>query len=201
MATVSFSAGSFDNHHYHSKPLPLAIATSGDSAGPGPLVLSLSQEQRGGRGWRGHGTRRAGRQHRDFLADLARQGRSVHTLRAYRGDLAAFARNFAGTRDRDRLLFRLIYTTGMRIGEALSIEIDDLDLTRDDEHVTILGKGGRRRTVLLDDPSVVAMLRRYLRARGYRHGPLFRAEKTTWVARCATPPPEPCGPNTGRKLR
>ncbi|MGH3439853.1 MAG: tyrosine-type recombinase/integrase, partial [Sciscionella sp.] len=81
------------------------------------------------------------------------------------------------SRDRDRLLFRLIYTTGMRIGEALSIESDDLDLTRDDEHVTTLGKGGRRRTVLLDDPSVVAMLRRYLRARGHRHGPLFRAEK------------------------
>jgi site-specific recombinase XerD len=193
----------------------------------------------------------------DFLADLARQGRSVHTLRAYRTDLAAFTRNFAGapqeitpqvlrtylttlatkapatrarheaslaswmgwayradiitadpmtrldrtqlpipaprpiptgqviavlgaipkSRDRDRLLFHLIYTTGLRIGEALSIEVDDLDLTRDDEHVTILGKGGRRRTVLLDDPSVVAMLRRYLRARGYRHGPLFRAEK------------------------
>jgi site-specific recombinase XerD len=191
----------------------------------------------------------------DFLADLARQGRSGHTLRAYRGDLAAFTRTFAGTpqditpqilrtylttlatkapatrarheaslasflgwayraeiitadpmtrldrtqlpipaprpiptgqviavlgaiptsRDRDRLLFHLIYTTGLRIGEALSIEVDDLDLTRDDEHVTIRGKGGRRRTVLLDDPSLVAMLRRYLRARGYRHGPLFRA--------------------------
>jgi site-specific recombinase XerD len=81
------------------------------------------------------------------------------------------------SRDRDRLLFHLIYTTGIRIGEALSVEVDDLDLTRDDEHVTILDKGGRRRTVLLDDPNVVAMLRRYLRARDYRHGPLFRAEK------------------------
>jgi Phage integrase family len=81
------------------------------------------------------------------------------------------------SRDRDRLLFHLIYTTGLRIGEALSVEVDHLDLTRDDEHVTIRGKGGRRRTVLLDDPSLVAMLRRYLRARGYRHGPLFRAEK------------------------
>jgi site-specific recombinase XerD len=140
----------------------------------------------------------------DFLADLARQGRSGHTLRAYRGDLAAFTRTFAGTpqditpqilrtylttlatkapatrarheaslasflgwayradiitadpmtrldrtqlpipaprpiptgqviavlgaiptsRDRDRLLFHLIYTTGLRIGEALSIEVD-----------------------------------------------------------------------------
>lgn len=33
----------------------------------------------------------------DFLADLARQGRSVHTLRAYRSDLAAFTRAFDGT--------------------------------------------------------------------------------------------------------
>jgi integrase/recombinase XerD len=88
------------------------------------------------------------------------------------------------SRDRDRLLFHLIYTTGLRIGEALSIEVDDLDLTRDDEHVTIRGKGGRRRTVLLDDPSLVAMLRRYLRARGYRHGPLFSATPSR-----PTPPP------------
>jgi integrase len=81
------------------------------------------------------------------------------------------------TRDRDRLLFGLLYTTGMRVGEALAIEVDDLDLSRDDEHVTVLGKGGRRRTVLLDDSTLVALLRRYLKARGYRHGALFRAEK------------------------
>jgi site-specific recombinase XerD len=193
----------------------------------------------------------------DFLSDLARAGKSAHTVRAYRGDLGDFARFFAGpidqitagvlraylgglagkapatrarreaalaalfawayraemiaadpmtrldrtrlpaspprpvpteqveavlraipqTRDRDRLLFGLLYTTGMRIGEALAIEVDDLDLSRDDEHVTILGKGGRRRTVLLDDPVLVTLLRRYLKVRGYRHGPLFRAEK------------------------
>ena len=38
-------------------------------------------------------------------------------------------------------------------------------------------KGGRRRTILLDDPVLVTALRRYLKVRGYRHGPLFRAEK------------------------
>ena len=80
-------------------------------------------------------------------------------------------------KDRDRLLFSLLYTTGMRIGEALAIDVDDLDLTPDDEHVTVLAKGGRRRTILLDDPTLVSLLRRYLKARGYRHGPLFRAEK------------------------
>jgi site-specific recombinase XerD len=89
----------------------------------------------------------------------------------------AVLRAIPKTRDRDRLLFGLLYTTGMRVGEALAIEIDDLDLTRDDEHVTVLGKGGRQRTVLLDDSTLVALLRRYLTARRYRHGSLFRAEK------------------------
>ena len=65
----------------------------------------------------------------------------------------------------------------MRGGEALPTDADDLNLRRDDEHVTVLGKGGRRRTVLLDDSTLVALLRRYLKARGYRHGTLFRAEK------------------------
>jgi integrase/recombinase XerD len=89
----------------------------------------------------------------------------------------AVLRAIPKTRDRDRVLFLLLYTTGMRVGEALAIEVDDLDLRRDDEHVTVLGKGGRRRTVLLDDSTLVALLRRYLTARGYRHGSLFRAEK------------------------
>lgn len=91
--------------------------------------------------------------------------------------IEAVLRAIPTTRDRDRLLFGLLYTTGMRVGEALALEVDDLDLSRDDEHVTVLGKGGRRRTVLLDDSTLVALLRRYLKARGYRHGPLFRAEK------------------------
>jgi integrase len=41
----------------------------------------------------------------------------------------------------------------------------------------VTGKGGQRRTVLLDEPRLVAELRRYLKATGYTHGPIFRAEK------------------------
>ncbi len=81
------------------------------------------------------------------------------------------------SRPRDRLLFGLIAATGLRAGEALALYIEDLDLTPDDERLSVLGKGERRRTVLLDDPQLVAMLRRYLKATGYRHGPLFRAQK------------------------
>jgi integrase len=78
---------------------------------------------------------------------------------------------------RDRLLFRLIHETGLRIGEALQVHVEDLDLTPDDERLSVLGKGGRRRTLLLDDSRLVAELRGYLKATGYRHGPLFRAQR------------------------
>ena len=99
---------------------------------------------------------------------------------------------------RDQLLFRLLAETGLRISEALQLDVDDLDLTRDDEHLHVLGKGGHRRTVLLDDPKLVTLLRRYLKETQARHGPLFRPMKNgdglplryqtiqaRWAAYCA----------------
>jgi integrase len=77
-----------------------------------------------------------------------------------------------------RTLFRLIFETGLRVSEALGLHLEDLDLMTDDEHLNVLGKGGRRRTVLLDDARLVGQLPAYLRQTGYRNGPLFRAEKT-----------------------
>ncbi len=80
---------------------------------------------------------------------------------------------------RDQLLFRLIFETGLRVGEALQLYVEDLDMTLDDEHIYVRGKGGKRRTVLLDDSRLVAQLRRYLQQTGYKHGPLFRAQKNS----------------------
>lgn len=193
----------------------------------------------------------------EFLGDLVHAGRSPHTVRGYRGDLAGFAAAHAGgvgqitvavlrgwlaslgglspatrarkqaavaaflgwcvrqelievdpmgwlprvsvppraprgvdpvvlarvlagipkVRLRDRVLFGLIAATGLRAGEALGAYVEDLVLARDDEHLTVTGKGRRVRTVLLDDPALLVLLRRYLRVTGYRRGPLFRAEK------------------------
>ena len=93
------------------------------------------------------------------------------------GQVAAILGVIPRHRLRDRVLFGLIAETGLRAGEALGVHVEDLDLTPGDEHLRVLGKGGRTRTVLLDDDRLVATLRRYLSATGYRSGPLFRAEK------------------------
>jgi integrase/recombinase XerD len=194
---------------------------------------------------------------RDFLDDLHGAGRSPHTVRGYRGDLAEFAQHYGGPVEqvdvavlrayftaisdrapatrarkqaavaaflrwchrhglvdanpialldrvkvpepgprgvdparvdkvlaaipkrslRDRVLFTLIARTGVRASEALGVHVEDLTLTPDDEHVTVYGKGGRSRTILLDDSALVALIRRYLRVTGYTRGPLFRAAK------------------------
>jgi site-specific recombinase XerD len=78
---------------------------------------------------------------------------------------------------RDRLLFRLLHETGLRIDEALTIDIGELELDAGDEHVRIVGKRGKIRRVFLDDPVLVQLLRTHLKQKGYQHGLLFRAQK------------------------
>lgn len=94
-----------------------------------------------------------------------------------RQEVEAILDTIPPSRLRDRLLFTLLFETGVRIGEALALYIEDLDLTPNDEHITVLGKGNRRRTILLDDPALVTLLKRYLRQHQYQYGPLFRAHK------------------------
>jgi integrase/recombinase XerD len=67
--------------------------------------------------------------------------------------------------------------TGLRLSEGLSLSVEDLALSLDNEHPTIVGKGGKRRTILLDDPRLAQQRRTYLKRMGYKHGPLFRAKK------------------------
>ena len=102
-----------------------------------------------------------------------------------RGSVEAILKVIPTAQRRDRLLFRLIFETGLRVSERWG-HLEDLDLTADDEHLNVVGKGGQRRMVLLDDATLVRQLRTYLKQTGYRHGPLFRAEKNGQVARCGT---------------
>lgn len=94
-----------------------------------------------------------------------------------RDQVEAILARIPKTQERDGLLFRLLLETGVRISEALGLQVEDLDLRRDDEHLRVRGKGGQTRTILLDDPRLVARLRTYLRHTGYHHGYVFRAEK------------------------
>ena len=78
---------------------------------------------------------------------------------------------------RDRLFFHLLLETCLRVSEGPSLHVEDLDLSLDNEHLTVVENSGKRRTLLLDDPRLVQQLRTYLKRMGYQHGPLFRAEK------------------------
>ncbi len=59
---------------------------------------------------------------------------------------------------RDRTLLEVLYATGMRVGELVSVRIDDLTWNGD---LRVMGKGRKERIVLLA-PAVEDVLRRYL---------------------------------------
>ncbi|SRR5579884_1633363 len=60
---------------------------------------------------------------------------------------------------RDHLFFHLLLKTGLWVSERLSLYVKDRDLSLDNEHLTVGGKGGKRRIILLDDPYLVQQLR------------------------------------------
>jgi integrase/recombinase XerC len=60
---------------------------------------------------------------------------------------------------RDRALLELVYAAGVRLSEAVGLDVDDLNL--EEATARVLGKGSRERIVLLGAPAVEA-LRRYL---------------------------------------
>ena len=83
---------------------------------------------------------------------------------------------FSRIRDlRDRGLFSLLYRSGLRVGEALSLDIADVDL--EDGTFRVVGKGDTERIGYLSEETK-PLLRRYLRGRGSpRSGPLFASRE------------------------
>lgn len=78
---------------------------------------------------------------------------------------------------RNRLLFSLLYETGMRVGEALGIHGQHIHLNDvDGGYIRIIGKGDRERVVpLIDSPRTVRLLREAMK-KGPSLGPVFRGE-------------------------
>ncbi len=63
---------------------------------------------------------------------------------------------------RNSVMFHLFYSTGCRLSELLSADIEDLDIQQ--ERLLVKGKGNRERYVFLN-PSTIILLQRYLKQR------------------------------------
>ncbi len=79
----------------------------------------------------------------EFPADLAQGNRSAQMRRAYAADLARFAS--LGKVQTDLTVVCLSTVGTVKLGQACGKPC----LTRDGEHVSVRGKGGRRQTILL----------------------------------------------------
>jgi site-specific recombinase XerD len=78
---------------------------------------------------------------------------------------------------RDKALFSLLYGSGLRVSEALGINIEEMSL--EEREFRVVGKGDRERVGYLAEDTV-KLLRRYLRGRGRpRQGPLFESRNGT----------------------
>ncbi len=67
-------------------------------------------------------------------------------------------------RKRDLAMFELMYSSGLRLAEVVSLNVDDGRLDLREAQVTVTGKGGRTRTVPVGAKARAA-LQRWLRAR------------------------------------
>lgn len=78
---------------------------------------------------------------------------------------------------RNRLLFSLLYETGMRVGEALGIHVVHVHPNATDGgYIRVVGKGDAERVVpLIDSPRTTRLLRAHLKEVG-KVGPLFSGD-------------------------
>ena len=69
---------------------------------------------------------------------------------------------------RDRAILEFLYATGLRVGELVALDVDDVDL--DAQMVRVLGKGNKERLVPLCGQAADTMKRWLERARALRSG-------------------------------
>ncbi|GAA2384994.1 tyrosine-type recombinase/integrase [Dactylosporangium salmoneum] len=86
--------------------------------------------------------------------------------------LAAAARLEGPTAARDRAVLALLADLGLRVGEVVALDVEDLGAERGHRTVRFVGKGGKARRRALT-PAVVRALDEYLPVRGDAPGPLF----------------------------
>lgn len=74
--------------------------------------------------------------------------------------------------DQERCLVEVLYSTGCRISEALSIKVDDIKMDLPHPECRVLGKGKKYRTVYFS-PRALSTIRKYLASRRHESKWLF----------------------------
>ncbi len=114
---------------------------------------------------------------------VASPKRDVHLPRVLRRSEASemLDRIPAGTplQVRDRAIFELAYSSGLRAQEIVSLDLGDTDF--DSETVRVTGKGNKTRVLPVGEPAQRA-LQRYLEAARHALGPA-RAEQALFISR------------------
>jgi len=87
---------------------------------------------------------------------------------------------------RDKALLELLFSTGLRVGELVRLNVDDVKSAFESKEFNVVGKGRKVRTVYLSD-SAVSWLKKYLALRKDSFKPLF--------VRYSGRPPKPDDPD------
>jgi integrase/recombinase XerD len=91
----------------------------------------------------------------------------------------------AATAPRDRALVLVLLLMGLRISEALTLDLGTFEQDRGHTTVMVSGKGGRRTRVAVPPP-VIAAVEDVATAEGRETGPLFAREGVRWNRAQAT---------------
>lgn len=102
---------------------------------------------------------------REVRALLAAPKEQVEELAVAR-DQSAGSRNRYFCAVRDNLILELLFSTGIRIGELVALNVSDVDVEKN--RVQITGRATRGRSVTLTAQNVLASIRQYLDLRGER---------------------------------
>ncbi|HKR66672.1 MAG TPA: tyrosine-type recombinase/integrase [Thermoanaerobaculia bacterium] len=102
---------------------------------------------------------------REVRALLAAPKEQVEELSSSR-DHSAGSRNRYFCAVRDNVILELLFSTGIRIGELVALNVGDVDLDR--RQIQITGRATRARAVTLASDAVVDAVRQYLELRGER---------------------------------
>jgi len=84
---------------------------------------------------------------------------------------------------RDRLIIKLLYETGMRVGELTALTIGDVDLEAGEITIQQAKRHAEGRKVPLVNSWTKAMLRDYMGTRKNRRDPLFVSNKRSQLSR------------------